>query len=87
MFVSGKLIQGCSIVEVVVGMLFVPSLWLLLGCVCEFCISLFLDERGIYHHLLQLTKVQVFCVFVLCESLEVHKQLIVFMCMCCCQKV
>ena len=37
-FVSGKLIhacyiRGCSIVEVVVGMICVPSLWLLLGCV------------------------------------------------------
>ena len=37
-FVSGKLIHACyihwcSIVEVVVGMLCVPSLWLLLGCV------------------------------------------------------
>ena len=37
MFVSGKLIHACyihwcSIVEVVVDMLRVPSLWLLLGC-------------------------------------------------------
>ena len=37
-FVSGKLIHACyihwcSIVEVVVDMLRVPSLWLLLGCV------------------------------------------------------
>ena len=39
-FVSGKLIRHachihwCSVVEVVVDMLRVPSLWLLLGCVC-----------------------------------------------------
>ena len=44
----------------VVGMLCVPSLWLLLGCVrivlMRILYSLFLDERGIYHYLLQLTK-------------------------------
>ena len=54
----------CSIVEVVVGMLCVPSLWLLLGCVCIVLIrimySLFLDERGIYHYLLELTKYKCF---------------------------
>ena len=61
--VSGKLIRyihWCSIVEVVVDMLRVASLWLLLGCVriglVRILYSLFLDERGIYHCLLQLTK-------------------------------
>ena len=74
-FVSGKLIvihacyiHWCSIVEVVVGMLCVPSL--LLGCVHIVLIriwySLFLDERGIYHYLLELTKCKRFVnVFVL----------------------
>ena len=49
-----------GVVEVVVGMLYVPSLWLLLGCVrivlIRILYSLFLDERGIHHYLLQLTK-------------------------------
>ena len=49
-------------------MLCVPSLWLLLGCVCivlmRILYSLFLDERGIYQYLLQLTKCKRF-VFVL----------------------
>ena len=72
-FVSGKLIHACyihwcSIVEVVVDMLRVPSLWLLLGCVrivlIRILYSLFLDERGIYHYLLQLTKCKHFvCLF------------------------
>ena len=71
-FVSGKLIHACyihwcSIVEVVVGMLCVPSLWLLLGCVRIGLIrnlyALFLDERGIYHYLLQLTSASVLCVY------------------------
>ena len=72
-FVSGKLIHAryihwCSIVEVVVGMLRVPSLWLLLGCVrivlMRILYSLFLDESGIYHYLLQLTKCKCFvCLF------------------------
>ena len=53
-FVSGKLIDACyihwcSIVEVVVDMLHVPSLWLLLGCVrivlIRILYSLFLGER------------------------------------------
>ena len=70
-FVSGKLIHAChihwsSIVEVVVGMLHVPSLWLLLGYVLiRILYSLFLGERGIYHYLLQLTKCKHFCVLVL----------------------
>ena len=59
----------CSIVEVVVDMLHVPSLWLLLGCVhivlIRILYSLFLDERGIYNYLLQLTKCK--C-FVICSS-------------------
>ena len=55
-FVSGKLIHACyihwcSIVEVVVDMLCVPSLWLLLGCVhivlIRILYSLFLDEQAI----------------------------------------
>ena len=44
------------LVEVVVDMLHVPSLWLLLGCVrivlIRILYSLFLDERGIYHYFL-----------------------------------
>ena len=73
-FLSGKLIHAsyihwCSIVEVVVDMLHVPSLWLLLGCVhivlIRILYSLFLDERGIYNYLLQLTKCK--C-FVICSS-------------------
>ena len=55
-------------IEVVVVMLHVPSLWLLLGCVhivlIRILYSLFLDERGIYHYLLQLTKCKRFvCLF------------------------
>ena len=48
-FISGKLIHACyihwcSIVEVAVDMLRVPSLWLLLGCVrIVILYSLFLD--------------------------------------------
>ena len=53
-------IHWCSNVEVVVDMLHVPSLWLLLDCVhlvlIRILYSLFVDERGIYHYLLQLTK-------------------------------
>ena len=65
MFVSGKLIHACHIhwcssVEGVGGMLCVPSLWLLLGCVrtvlLRILYSLFLDERAIYQYLLELTK-------------------------------
>ena len=60
-------IHWCSIVKVVV-MLRVPSLWLLLGCVrialIRILYSLFLDERGIYYYLLQLTKCKHFvCLF------------------------
>ena len=99
-FVSGKLIHACyihwcSIVEVVVGMLCVPSLWLLLGCVhivlIRILYSLFLEERGIYHYLLELTKLtKCKCfvhVFVLrsyfCVSLQVHEHLIAI-CLCGC---
>ena len=44
-FISGKLIHAChislrSIVEVAVGMLCVPSLWLLLRCVCTVLIRI-----------------------------------------------
>ena len=72
-FISGKLIHACyihwrSIVEVVVDMLRVSSLWLLLDGVrivlIRILYSLFLDERGIYHYLLQLTKCKHFvCLF------------------------
>ena len=60
------LVLDCWIV--VVDMLRVPSLWLLLGCVrivlIRILYSLFLDERGIYHYLLQLTKCKHFvCLF------------------------
>ena len=52
---------------VVVGMLCVPSLWLLLGCMriglIRSLYALFLDERGIYHYLLQLTSAGVLCVY------------------------
>ena len=55
-------IHWCSVAEVVIDMLRVPCLWLLLGCVRLY--SLFLDERGIYHYLLQLTKCKRFvCLF------------------------
>ena len=58
------MLYWCSIVELVVDMLRVPSLWLLLGCVhivlIRILYSLFLDERGIYHYLLQLTKCKCF---------------------------
>ena len=71
--VSWRLTHACyihwySIVEVVVDMLCVPNLWLLLGYVrivfIRILYYLFLDERGIYHYLLQLTKCKHFvCLF------------------------
>ena len=47
-------------------MLRVPNLWLLLPCMCIVLIriSMFLDERGVYHYLLQLIKCKRFvCLF------------------------
>ena len=73
-FISGKLIHACYIHALVFncrGGVMCASLWLLLGCVrivlIRILYSLFLDERGIYHYLLQLTKCVLCVLLILCE--------------------
>ena len=79
----------CMLYPLVFNCRGVPSLWLLLGCLRivlkRILYSLFIDERGIYHYLLQLTKCKH---FILCELWSRWTfNCNMFMWMCCCQKV
>ena len=94
-FVSGKLIHAChihwcSVVEVVVDMLRVPSLQLVFGCMRIVLInnlySLFLDEEVSITICCSSLSASVLCVCRVQSSL-VKFDCDMFMWMCCCQKV